>query len=460
MAGPIALRRAVTTILAQQTAAQGGATRVSSRELVPMRQEIAHPSELSTPQQIANVIHMALRHVDETTQGARSLPVLGGVYWPNVSLAAGVATRFSHGCGAGITVSLIPCRVRLTAAGQPPVIVEVGQDVNGGITLASSVACLVDLWFFPQPGVTASGTGLGASAPFNLPALAIASRGYYGDGNDGVGTFDGSATPAGVTKNSSTLYTANRDLYYTSATIASGVTLAMAGWRLFVNGTLSGAGTIANNGTAGTNGSGAAGGAGAPVAYFGVAVHSGGAAGTGTGAGNLGGSGTNTPWGGAGGAGHAGGTGGAGAGGTTSGVTTLVRPAQDPDIVNGYYAAKTTGSGNPPTALTIDGGAGGGGGGGGSTGAPGSGGGGGGIVGVYARIVSGSVSITAAGGAGGNGNLLGGAGGGGGGGVVLFLHSDTTAWTGTATAAGGAAGTGGNGAGVAGSNGTVFTVAA
>ena len=74
----------------------------------------------------------------------------------------------------------------------------------------------------------------------------------YGDGSDGAATFDGSSTPAGSSKSGSD-YTLTRDVYYTNATLSTGVTLNPAGYRIFGTGvlTLNGTAIIKRNGNAG-----------------------------------------------------------------------------------------------------------------------------------------------------------------------------------------------------------------
>src|ERR1051326_1178856 len=92
--------------------------------------------------------------------------------------------------------------------------------------------------------------------------------GMFGDGSDGVANFDGSATPNGANKDSSTQYTLTRSVFYTDMTVAGTVTVKTAGYKIFCSGTLSNSGAINNAGTAGGAGgaSGTAGTAGSAVA--------------------------------------------------------------------------------------------------------------------------------------------------------------------------------------------------
>jgi len=129
-----------------------------------MREELFRADDLDNPAKVARALHIIQRHVQEATRAPRSLPVLGGCYWPNVTFAAGQPQSFAHGLQA--IVAVITARVRQSASGAAPVIVEVGQDGNR-ITLAASVACTADLWFYPQPGPGAGRGGL--VPPFPQP---------------------------------------------------------------------------------------------------------------------------------------------------------------------------------------------------------------------------------------------------------------------------------------------------
>lgn len=455
------LRRQVTSIISTQSAAQGGRTLVSSRELVAMREEITHGSQLradgeqwADPKAVANAIHQVLRHVNEVTQGARSLPVLGGAYFPNQVFAAGVAVSFAHGLQS--IVSFISCRMRQSASGPAPVLVEVGQDGNR-ISVAASAACLCDVWIYPQPGPAQNAKG--GLPPFPVPTTAttINTRAYFGDGNDGVGTFDGVATPAGTTRVGSG-YTANRDLYYSSATLSGAAQLNMNGWRLFVRDTLTHNGNSLNNdGSSGSSGNPIAGGVGGGRNSIGGSVAGNGGSTVVGGNGNPGANELTNSFGGNGGGGgngnaHSGGAGGSAANGSSS----TLRPGNGPEAILG---ATQTALPTSVLALSmVQGGAGGGAGGGGDSGIEGSGGGGGGVLGVYCRTLVGSGPLSAVGGNGGPGSGTSAPGGGGGGGVILLVTEDKTGYTGLITVSGGNAGTGGTGSPAAGIAGTVFSI--
>jgi len=217
------------------------------------------------------------------------------------------------------------------------------------------------------------------------------------------------------------------DEFYANLTVPSGATLVTAGYRVFVNGTLTLAGTISDDGGAGGTGSA---GVGAPAGTLGGGSN-GGVNATGVAiAQSLGGQG---------GSGSAS-TGIVPTGGFAGGTVTPPTAAEGGPNLQFNTLAVLQGR----TALwtPIQGGSGGGSG--GTPGpAPGGGGGGGGVVVVAARSIVGTGSITANGGAGGTGGSdtfnAAGSGGGGGGGFVALITS-TPAPTVTLSAAGGAGG--------------------
>lgn len=90
---------------------------------------------------------------------------------------------------------------------------------------------------------------------------AVEATATFGDGSDGAVTLDGTNTYAFLSKSGS-VYTMTRDIYCTNLTINSGSTLEPAGFRIFVNGTFSGAGTVRYNGNNGNANSGQTAGAG------------------------------------------------------------------------------------------------------------------------------------------------------------------------------------------------------
>lgn len=314
-------------------------------------------------------------------------------------------------------------------------------------------------------GVTVTNGGATITFGFNASnvttgTLPIANGGsgsaFYGDGSDGSQTFDGSTTILGMVPSGS-VYTMTRDIYCTSITINSGVTLLNNGWRIHCTGTLTcnsngasghsvgvGAdgGTGGNGGAASPGGAGRAGGA-TGNAFFSLGVSNAGGTGGVNGAGQQG-----NPNSGSTGFGSAGGGGGAA---TNAGGSAGTAPTA-PTAASGSLRAL-------PQSVTGGGwslaGSGGGGGGSNSTNAGGGGGGGGGgACFIAAKTIAGSGTIGSPGGNGGNGGGTSGnagAGGGGGGGVLQLFYTSLTVTT--VTVAGGTHGTAFN-SGASGSNGT------
>lgn len=311
--------------------------------------------------------------------------------------------------------------------------------------------------------VTASGGlvvgGTTPNATLAQGAAPAAGLGVYGDGSDGAQTFDGTTTILGIVPSPNSavngVYTLTRDIYLTSSTLNSGISIVTAGYRVFCQGTFTNNGTILWNG-----GAGAAGGsAGGSVSGGSITNQS-------SGAGGAGGATTGSPgtsestraMGGAGGVGGTGTSGAGGSGGTVSAPSTGSGslPRFAPLAVLGVTYS------NAATYATL--GLSGGGGGGGGDGTAGAGGGaGGGVVILLVKTFAGTGAIQARGGAGGTpaaGNR--GGGGGGGGGVVIVISASVVAGaiTGqTIDAAGGAkglpSGSGTNNA-AAGNSGTVI----
>ena len=263
--------------------------------------------------------------------------------------------------------------------------------------------------------------------------------GIYGDGSDGLLTWDGSATILGLVP-AANVYTLNRDIYMDSSTINSGVSIISNGFKIFCNGTLTNNGTIQWNGNAGT----ALGVAGAEISNVSSSFWTG-ASGSNGGNGNLG-AGSNssvsptTPLGGRGGNG---GLGSSGAGGNG-----LALSAVDPS--KGTFKSIVQASTlslflNNVSTYGACGGGGAGGGGGDGVNKGGGGGSGAGVVGVYAYFIAGIGTISAIGGAGGSTTLgnTGGGGGGGGGFIVIISRSAISGAVAgqTISVAGGAGGT-------------------
>jgi hypothetical protein len=263
------------------------------------------------------------------------------------------------------------------------------------------------------------------------------ARPIFGDGSDGVQTFDGVAVVLGLVP-AANVYTLTRDIYLASgSSLAVAATIKTDGFAIFCNGTFTNAGIISNDGLDGALGVAGAGSA-AGSAGIGTAGGAGGTAAPGTGATNvvLGLFGAT----GAGGAGGGDGVNAGGAGGTYTALAAALGGGRHLEaLLNGYTVGQAAGA---VTFSMLAGGAGGGGGGGTGGGTGGGGGGGGGVLRlhVYNLINTGAVRATGGAGAAGSGGAgSAGGGGGGGGGLVLNL-SRYKSGAGGMTAAGGAGG--------------------
>jgi parallel beta-helix repeat protein len=269
--------------------------------------------------------------------------------------------------------------------------------------------------------------------------------GVFGDGSDGACVLNGTNT-FGFASLAGNVYTLNRDVFATSLSVSSGVTVNVNGWRVFCAGAVTNGGTIQANGASATSSSAPPGGTTGTLENGTV----GGAGGTTTGTqggspGSAFGAGT-------------GGAGGTGTGGNTGGAS---RPGNLTVSAHRSLAPVLTGTASAAGSAKATSGAGGGGGGGGDGTNPGGGAGAGaGIVAILAWSVVSTGTIQAVGG---NGftPVTGNCGGGGGGGGGLILIYTLSAWTaGTTSVSGGTQGSGvGSGtAGTAGGSGSVLNV--
>lgn len=280
--------------------------------------------------------------------------------------------------------------------------------------------------------------------------------GNFGDGSDGAITFDGTTTVLGLVP-SANVYTLTRDIFLSSGTVAAGVTIKEAGFRIYCSGTLTNAltGKIQNNGNAGgasSAGTGGAAGAATGTGSAGGIGAAGGAGGSGNNAGSAGGNSAIGFPGATGGSGAGGGDG-THAGGAAGTFTALVAAKGGARALFQAYACGVFGS----TGLNVFGGGAGGGGGSGDNADAGGGGGGsgGGVCWIAARTLVNNGAITATGGAGSAGTSAAhnaGGGGGGDGGVVITITRSLSG-TGTATAAGGLGGAKAGASGVVGTPG-------
>ena len=366
--------------------------------------------------------------------------------------------------------------------------------------------------------VTEAGNVFGSSITIGGDSIQYVMRdtGYasYGDGSDGAAALDGTTTynSFSTLSGGGTDYILNRDVYLTSLTINSSISLLTNGYRVFCTGTITNNGYIACNGSNGNNGSssssttGASGGSGGPALSNGfligavagadggrgsdVAGNTNATGSTGTAVSNsLGVSGAQgvVVFG-----GNNGGIGGSGSGGDTSqlpggaSIAGVATAANVKFIANWHLFTllDISSTGSTIKFNNSAGSAGGGGGGagskasGGGTGPCGGGGGGGagsggGIIAIYARNIVNSATgnIQAIGGNGGNGghgatnttNNAGGGGGGGGGsggngGLIILVYNSLSnagsiVYYGGNGGTGGSGGTGGGGSGASGNPG-------
>lgn len=300
-------------------------------------------------------------------------------------------------------------------------------------------------------------TDAAADGRTGLQVVGSTDNAYFGFGTDGAVTFDGTTTVLGLAPSASA-YTLTRDIYLTTGTINTGVTINTGGFRIFASAAsgIANAGTIQNNGQVGTAAPssgfvGVSGGNGGAAGSVGVSNAGGGGGGSASGGGT--GNGANDPQGftGTGGAGGGGATNAPGAGGPITvvsgegyGVAELIT-ARD---LSGNRFSGGTGGGGGGSNPGAGGGAG--------------GGGGGGVVWIAAPSITGIGTIQANGGNGGAGNAYGLAsgGGGGGGGLVLIFTSTLTTFPGTIRINGGTGGAqnSGGGAGVSGASGKFIIV--
>lgn len=287
----------------------------------------------------------------------------------------------------------------------------------------------------------------------------------WGDGSDGSVNFDGTNTYPSFSSTTGAapnlVYRLTRNLYATDVTLASGKTLNAWNNQLYCTGTFTCDGHMSADGAAnlvnpqtGLTGVGQD-----QNGNYLPAASSGSGGGSGVNGSNGSNSGGVACLGGAAGAGgtsSTGKTGGAGGSANVTGFTNLgIHRAFS--IFNMQQGMNITAGST--TFQLYCGGAGGGGGGGGGAGASGGAGGtGGAILGVFARRLAGSGTITAKGGDGNRGdwNAPGGGGGGGGGGGAILAASTTiySTITGLSWDVSGGSGGGSSGGGSAGSNGS------
>jgi hypothetical protein len=367
--------------------------------------------------------------------GPGQLPVaVPTVASPGAALVAQGASVVPAQVGINLTTPVLPSDIGAAAA--TDLTAHTTNVANPHATTAAQVG--INSSMLTALTSIAAGTYSGSSGGGGL-----ASGLLYGDGSDGVVTFDGAATFAFATLSGS-VYTLLRDVNLAGGSVInSGVQVEMACSRIYCTGQLTNNGTISANGVSATGQ--------AAQAYtlatgnlFSLAK---------PGAGGAGGSHTN---------GSAGGAGaGAGAGGTGGLTSTYTVGAAGASLaINLPHTSNLSLGSVMATGVWTSFGRGGGGGGGcgDNTNNGGAGGTGAGLILIIAQTLINNGALQAIGGNGGPGaagNASGG--GGGGGGQIVVLSAAAITGTGTTTCAGGTGGakfTGGTGNnGAAGANG-------
>jgi hypothetical protein len=273
--------------------------------------------------------------------------------------------------------------------------------------------------------------------------------GLFGDGSDGSVTLDGSTTYNSFSSLAGSTYTLTRDVFASSLTIDSGVTLQTANYRIFCTGTVTNGGTVDNSGASATSSSGASGSTAAiflnsPGAGNGGATT--GSTPSAAGNGAVGGGNTGT--------GGSGSSGSGGSGGNPTMNSSFNYLWKTPTvIISGLIRAKNSGQPFVP-AGTVSGS----GGGGDGTNKGGGGGCGGNVIAICAHALVNNGTISSNGGNGFTptvGNCGGGAGGGGG--IIVTYTLSSPTGSGSTSVAGGTGGSG-VGTGTAGANGGTGSV--
>lgn len=296
----------------------------------------------------------------------------------------------------------------------------------------------------------------------NLQAGTLPVTGLFGDGSDGAAVADGAAGVPGCNL-LGTVYTALRDLYLSSLTVETNITLDMDGFRLYCTGTITveGTGQIICEGKDALN---EVGGSSSGSATASTNSGSGGGNGSiagGGAAGNVGSNATSAVGGNGGAGGDSIAGGGGNAGGAGGALTAPVESYGSFRCVPQASTGKLIGNGG---VISFRAGTGGGGGGNEAGGSAGGGGGAGGVLIVCAKEISVAAtnSLSVKGGDGFAGFVGSAGGGGGGGGGVLILVYQRLSGAGAvltaATAAPGGAGGAGIGTGAAGSAGSTGTL--
>jgi hypothetical protein len=157
-----ALRSGATSIVSTSQGKQV----VTSRPSVAFRKEIYGATALADPKNAAHAFTRIQDNIEEATASARSLPVNGGVYWPDVLFKMNTPQTIGHGLAARVAWMAVASRPGASGLNVTNGrIVEVTQNsAQGTITLSSNENVVADLWFFPKP--------LGAGPSLEAPGAA------------------------------------------------------------------------------------------------------------------------------------------------------------------------------------------------------------------------------------------------------------------------------------------------
>jgi hypothetical protein len=314
-----------------------------------------------------------------------------------------------------------PTQYDILVGGSNNQIASVGPGTAGQVVQSGGAAANPAYSTATYPSTAGAAGNVLTSDGTNIVSDLPGGLGFYGDGSDGSVTFDGTTVVLGITPVAN-VYTLLSDIFLSSATIDSGVTIRPNLYKIYCSGTIENNGTIQMNGndavlnTAGASISNATG-----SVNTGTSAGGGGAGGINAGSNGIG-SIANT----IGGRGGAGGSG-ASAGGNGGTISALAANITKPRALP-YTSLAFLSNGSGLNTVFVCG-TGGGGGGGDGTNRGGGGGGGGSVVVISSRFITGTGTISSNGGNGGDGAVAGtncGGGGGGGGGVILITSSSVS----------------------------------
>lgn len=119
---------------------------------------------------------------------------------------------------------------------------QLGASYTTGDILYASDASTLSKLAASTSGYVLTSNGAGVAPSWQAAAGGGATL-FYGDGSDGTATLDGSTVVAAMTPVGN-VYTATRDLFFSTLTVNSGITLAMRGYTLSCSSALTNNGTI------------------------------------------------------------------------------------------------------------------------------------------------------------------------------------------------------------------------